>query len=179
MDWVAGFPWTEWQPSHGLGGRHPWNMQIASETFQVEPRNQYIAHLREQVAERGEIIKDWKDACEPISTNYKTLEGHLAECQNTLKQWSVDGKNTIKQWQDALEGWKKQNSELQKTVNSYVSNCSIISEIRALDKRKATIDNWRGDTGYTQKAYDSWERQSADFQARMLVLHNKLTCEPN
>ena len=26
MDWVAGFMWTEWQPSHGLGGRHPWNM---------------------------------------------------------------------------------------------------------------------------------------------------------
>jgi hypothetical protein len=26
VEWVAGFPWTEWQPSHGLGGRHPWNM---------------------------------------------------------------------------------------------------------------------------------------------------------
>jgi DNA replication protein DnaC len=23
---VAGFTWTEWQPSSGLGGRHPWNM---------------------------------------------------------------------------------------------------------------------------------------------------------
>src|SRR5690349_13114475 len=21
-----GFTWIEWQPSHGLGGRHPWNM---------------------------------------------------------------------------------------------------------------------------------------------------------
>jgi hypothetical protein len=28
MDWVAGFTWIEWQPSHGLGGRHPWNMQV-------------------------------------------------------------------------------------------------------------------------------------------------------
>ena len=27
MDWVAGFTWIEWQPSLGLGGRHPWNMQ--------------------------------------------------------------------------------------------------------------------------------------------------------
>ena len=25
MDWVAGFTWTEWQPSYGLGGRNPWN----------------------------------------------------------------------------------------------------------------------------------------------------------
>ena len=23
MEWVAGFPWTEWQPSHGLGGNLP------------------------------------------------------------------------------------------------------------------------------------------------------------
>src|SRR5215212_7967958 len=32
MDWVAGFTWTEWQPSHGLGGRHPWNMQAVLST---------------------------------------------------------------------------------------------------------------------------------------------------
>ncbi len=24
-DWVAAFTWTEWQPSDGLGGRNPWN----------------------------------------------------------------------------------------------------------------------------------------------------------
>jgi ABC-type uncharacterized transport system substrate-binding protein len=28
MDGVAGFTWTGWQPSSGLGGRHPWNMQL-------------------------------------------------------------------------------------------------------------------------------------------------------
>ena len=22
VDWVAGLPWIEWQPSHGLGGRN-------------------------------------------------------------------------------------------------------------------------------------------------------------
>jgi dGTPase len=27
---VAGFLWTEWQPSSGLGGRHPWNTQQTS-----------------------------------------------------------------------------------------------------------------------------------------------------
>jgi hypothetical protein len=27
VDWVEGFTWMEWQLSHGLGGRHPWNMQ--------------------------------------------------------------------------------------------------------------------------------------------------------
>src|SRR5438034_9807816 len=25
---VAGCTWTGWQLSHGLGGRHPWNMQL-------------------------------------------------------------------------------------------------------------------------------------------------------
>jgi len=25
---VAGFLWIEWQPSYGLGGRHPWNMHF-------------------------------------------------------------------------------------------------------------------------------------------------------
>jgi hypothetical protein len=28
LDWVAGFTWTEWQPSDGLGGRNPLNTQL-------------------------------------------------------------------------------------------------------------------------------------------------------
>jgi hypothetical protein len=29
LDWVATFPWTGWQHSCGLGGRNPWNTQVA------------------------------------------------------------------------------------------------------------------------------------------------------
>jgi hypothetical protein len=39
MDWVAGFTWIGWQPSHGLGGRHPWNMQTERELL-------FICHVR-------------------------------------------------------------------------------------------------------------------------------------
>jgi hypothetical protein len=34
---MAGFLWIEWQPSYGLGGRHPWNMhpEIAHVTYRL------------------------------------------------------------------------------------------------------------------------------------------------
>jgi len=33
VDWMAGFLWIEWQLSHELGGRHPWNMHLAARLF--------------------------------------------------------------------------------------------------------------------------------------------------
>jgi hypothetical protein len=37
---VAAFTWTEWQPSHGLGGRNPWNTHsVAGYSCEAAPRS--------------------------------------------------------------------------------------------------------------------------------------------
>jgi septation ring formation regulator EzrA len=148
---------------------------------QVADLEAQVADLEEGIAKRDKIVSDWSEArkssqkeiIEPLLENYKKLESHFAECQSNLKQWSAECQNIHKQWKDAFEGCRKENSEVQKTLNRYVNNCSIISEIRNLDKRKATIDN------NVQNGYVNQQPESNDLQVRILVYQQKLGCEPN
>jgi len=151
----------------------------------IAPLKEQVASLEEEIAERDKIISGWSDAYkssrnqnEPLLENYKKLESYLAECQSNLKQWSAESQNIHKQWKDALEVCRKENTGLQKTVNSYVRNCSIIKEYRDLDNRKIQIDNWRNENRYEERTYETLKSQSDGLQARIIVLHNKLTCEP-
>jgi hypothetical protein len=153
---------------------------VTSQKIKVVPLEAQVAKLEEEGAELRKIVSDWRDAYKsyrdqnaPLLENYKKFESYLAECQSNLKQWSAESQNSHKQWKDALEVCRKENSGLQKTVNSYVSNCSIISEIRALDKRKATIDS------NVQNGYSNQQPESNDLQVRILVYQQKLRCEPN
>ena len=34
---MAAFTWIEWQPSHGLGGRNPWNTQAVEFFLKITP----------------------------------------------------------------------------------------------------------------------------------------------
>jgi hypothetical protein len=158
---------------------------IASEIIQVEPRDQYIAFLTEEVAKRNKIVSEWREAYEThqkqselLLGNNKTLgktcEEAITKCQSDFNKCQSRSQECL----NVVGKWEKHSAELQKTVNSYVTNCSIISEIRNLDKRKSTIDDNLGSRGYTQEAYEAWKRQSVDFQARMLVFQQKLACEP-
>jgi hypothetical protein len=143
-----------------------------SQNRYIAPLEEQVANLEERLTERGKILRDLSDVCKPslieqIHTSYKSLESHLAECQSNLKQGVI-----------ALEGWNKQNSALQKTVKSYENNCSIISEIRNLYKNKTTIDSWRTESGHSERAYETWKHQSADYQASIIIYQQKLACEP-
>jgi hypothetical protein len=86
--------------------------------------------------------------------------------------------DSCKQFPDIVEKYQKGHAELQKTLNSYVANCSILSEVRALDKRKIAIDDWRTQAGYTDRVYDTWKHQSDGLQVRIQSLEQKLGCEP-
>jgi septal ring factor EnvC (AmiA/AmiB activator) len=147
-----------------------------SQAAQVAPRDRDIASLKEQVAERDKIISKWEEAyeklqkqTEPLYTNYKTLENNLTAVNVNLKQW-----------QDALEGWRTQNTELQKQLIICKANGDILLEVRDLAKQKSRVDDLLGDRdprGYTQQAYEAWKHESAGFQARTLGLQQKLVCE--
>jgi hypothetical protein len=159
---------------------------VASEAFRVAPRDKSIAFLAEEVAKRSKLISEWKEAyeihqkqSELLLENNKTLgktcEDAITKCQSDFNQCQTRSQECL----NVIGKWEKHSAELQKTVNSYASNGSIISEIRALDKRKSAIEDYLSSKGYTQEAYETWKRQSTDFQARILVLQQKLACEPN
>ena len=120
--------------------------------------------------ERG--IWDNQKQSELLFGNSKTLG-------ETCKEAITKCQNDNKQCLDVIKDWKKHSSELQKSVNSYVSNCSVIQEIRDKDYRKTEIESKLSSQGYTQQAYETWRRQSADFQAQILSLQQKLMCEQN
>jgi phosphohistidine phosphatase SixA len=47
VDWVEGFTWIEWKLSHGLGGRHPWNMHTAKQRLLSEQGREVAKQLGE------------------------------------------------------------------------------------------------------------------------------------
>ena len=69
MDWVAGFTWTEWQPSDGLGGRNPWNMQRWYVAYPLSYR-----HVEELMAERG------------VSVDHATLQRWVVKYSPLLEE---------------------------------------------------------------------------------------------
>jgi hypothetical protein len=84
----------------------------------------------------------------------------------------VTSRPTLQKWQEAEKAWIKNNDQLQKLVTSYSNNCSIISEIRALDKRKAIFDE------NVRNGHSKYQLESNDLQARILSLQQHLTCQP-
>ncbi|SRR6266568_7007290 len=146
---------------------------LISEKLQVNPRDQKIANLKEQVAKYEQYIRDLNTANEPsrkqieqLLTNNKTLENNIVVSQSNFKYC-----------QDAIELWKTQNSELQKTLNIYMTNCNIISEVRALDTRKSRVDESITKM-YSQDQIEKFKRESDDLQACMLSIQQHLTCLP-
>jgi hypothetical protein len=70
-----------------------------------------------------------------------------------------------------IKQWDKANSDLQKTVNKYSANCSIISDIRDIRNRKSNLDD------LVQRGYSQYQSASYDFQVQILSLQQRLTCE--
>ncbi len=116
-----------------------------SQSTRVSLRDRDIAAMNQQIAKQEKTISELKALYEPY---LKQISQLLADKQ-ILEDNAKASQETFKKWQEAQDLWIKQNDQLQKLVNSYSKNCSIISEIRALDKRKATLDeNVRFTTGH-------------------------------
>ena len=140
----------------------------------VIPLEEQVAHLEEQVTRQSRYIQEMNATCEPNSTLVEQLRASNKTLESNMTQW-VD---TYQQFPDIVEGWKKGHAELQKTLNSYVANCSILSEVRELDSRKVKTENYLMKSGYSTESYEVLRRQAADFQDRIRDLNQKLACEP-
>ena len=87
----------------------------------------------------------------------------------------------LKQSREAIEGWTSQNAALQKKLDTYATNYSIMSEIRELDKRKSEtekkIASRRLFANGERPLKKQDQRQLDELQARILVLQQRLACE--
>jgi chromosome segregation ATPase len=148
-----------------------------SEHYQVSPRDGEIAYLKEQLSEREKTISKLEAAREPDLVQINQLLATNQKLENDLRVAHAD----LKQSREVIEGWKSQDAALQKKLETYATNSSIMSEIRELDKRKSDIE---------KKIASRWlvaneerplkkqnQRQLDELQARILVLQQRLACE--
>jgi hypothetical protein len=131
----------------------------------------------------------------PLNQEKERLEKRVAELsqKNTELNNLVASQGSAKQSQESIADWQNRNAELQKRIEVYKSNCDILSEIRALDKRKLEIDKRERWTSVGRLPGSSVEdaikedfnrtpekerRQSSELQARILSLQERLMCQP-
>ncbi len=148
-----------------------------SEHYQVNPRDREIAYLKEQLSERDKTISKLEAAREPDRAQINQLLATNQKLENALGAVNAD----LKQSHEAIEGWESHNVALKKKLDTYATNYSIISEIRELDKRKSEIEkkiSSRGLFANEERPLKKQDQRRLDeFQARILVLQQRLTCE--
>jgi len=145
--------------------------------YQVNPRDREIAYLKEQLSERDKTISKLEAAREPDRAQINQLLATNQKIENALGAVNAD----LKQSREAIEGWTSQNAALQKKLDTYATNYSIMSEIRELDKRKSEIEkkiaSRRLFANGERPLKKQDQRQLDELQARILVLQQRLACE--
>lgn len=143
---------------------------IASEQIRVKPLERQIIEYDKKIEPLNNTIKELRNNSDPYRKKVEVLENDLSVAQGNLKQW-----------QDAVTAWQKRNSELKQSLNLYASNCSIISEIHALDSRKIELE--KDINIYTNAGHSNadnvteWRRQADQYQVRILDLQKRLLCQ--
>jgi septal ring factor EnvC (AmiA/AmiB activator) len=144
----------------------------ALEKTRIESLKEQVAFWKEQIAERDKTVVELKAARDP---DRKKIDELLATNQKLVNDLAV-AKDNLKQSRD-------NNAELQKQLNTYANNSSIISEIRPLEKRQSEIDraihaSFNGDMFARNVDVGELRRQSDGLHVRIVILEQKLACEP-
>jgi chromosome segregation ATPase len=145
-----------------------------SEYLRVAPKAERIAELERKATELKELSSG-ADNCQrdlAKQTSARTeLESKLRDTQSALNQWKA-----------SLEEWKSANAELQRGLNQASANCSVLSQVRDVERRKdlaehsMRLDMNNDASGARQRAAET-RRQAEEYQARLLQLQGKLSCE--
>jgi len=154
--------------------QHDLELKAAHAADHQHAHQQGGARLHQQVAALQHDLHELKAAREAA---HKSIQQLLTEKQQ-LEDTLMVANESLQQWHDQLQGWQRHNADLQKAVNLYTKNCSILAEVRSLDSRKAHMDANLGRKTYAQQEYDTWKLHSDALQARIFDLQHFLTCQP-
>ena len=172
-------------------------MWTASETMRVQPREREVARLQQYVATlQHDLERNAAHAADHQHTQQQELarlQQQVAALQHDLRELNAAyaanqqysqrvltdkrqlehtlaaSNESLKQWNDRLEGWKMQNAALQKAVNLYTKNCSILAEVRSLESRKTQIDANLSRKQYDQQEYDTWKLNQTNCKRVSLI----------
>jgi hypothetical protein len=156
-----------------------------SEKIRVEPRDREITSLNKKVDDAQKNLNELNAAYDPYRKQIQQLLAEKQQLENNLTLYQTNDKgykDIIKIWEDmyqksnkecgdTIKQWDKANSDLQKAINKFSANCSIISDIRDLRRRKANLDD------LVQRGHRQYQNESSDLHVQVLSLQQRLTCE--